>query len=60
GQTPHQFVMSLRVDRARELLVAGRHTPTDVAAMTGFADQSHLTRHLRRQLGVTPGALRKQ
>jgi AraC family transcriptional regulator len=59
GQTPHQYVTSLRVERARELLVSGQHTPADVATLTGFADQSHLTRHVRRALGVTPGALTK-
>lgn len=60
GRTPHQFVTLMRVDRARELLVAGERTPADVAAQTGFADQSHLTRHLRRVFGVTPGALQKR
>lgn len=59
GQTPHQFVTSMRVERARDLLVSGRHAPAEVAALTGFADQSHLTRHIRRTLGVTPGALIK-
>ena len=60
GQTPHQYVLAARVDRARELLVAGGHAPADVAVMTGFADQSHLTRHFRRLLGTTPGALQRQ
>ena len=60
GQTPYQFVTSVRVERARDLLIAGKHTPAEVAVLTGFADQSHLTRHLRRNLGVTPGALIKQ
>lgn len=60
GQTPHRFVTALRVERARELLVSGQHTPSAVAALTGFADQSHLTRHIRRTFGVTPRALQKQ
>jgi AraC family transcriptional regulator len=60
GQTPHQFVTSIRVNRARELLVSGKHAPADVAALTGFADQSHLTRHVRRVFGVTPGMLQKR
>jgi AraC family transcriptional regulator len=59
GQTPHQFVTAVRVEQAKELLVTSQHTPADVALLTGFADQSHLTRHLRRSLGVTPGDLRK-
>ena len=36
GQTPYQFVLDLRLDRARELLVAGRHTPIEVAALTAL------------------------
>jgi AraC-like DNA-binding protein len=30
--------------------------PAEVAAVVGFHDQAHLTRHLRRLLGVTPAA----
>lgn len=60
GETPHQFVTSMRVERARELLIAGKHVPAEVALLTGFADQSHLTRHVRRVLGVTPRALMKR
>jgi AraC-like DNA-binding protein len=42
------------VERARELLAAGE-PPSAVAWATGFADQSHLTRHFRRAIGVPPG-----
>jgi AraC family transcriptional regulator len=59
GQTPHQFITAIRVDRAREMLISGQGTPAVVAALTGFADQAHLTRHLRRAFGITPGALQK-
>ncbi|HEY1510679.1 MAG TPA: helix-turn-helix domain-containing protein [Solirubrobacteraceae bacterium] len=31
-----------------------------VAAMTGFADQSHLHRHFQRSLGVTPGEYQRR
>jgi len=54
GIAPHQYLMSRRVDRARRLLLDGR-PPGEVAALTGFYDQSHLTRHFRRLVGVTPG-----
>ncbi|MFD6921310.1 AraC family transcriptional regulator [Streptomyces sp. NPDC059944] len=54
GIAPHQYLMSRRVDRARRLLLDGR-PPGEVAATTGFYDQSHLTRHFRRLVGVTPG-----
>ncbi len=60
GQTPHRFVTAMRVERARDLLVTGRYPIAEIAVRTGFADQSHLTRHVRRALGVTPSVLKKQ
>ncbi|MET7682667.1 AraC family transcriptional regulator [Streptomyces sp. NPDC005423] len=54
GIAPHQYLMSRRVDRARRLLLDGR-PPSEVATTTGFYDQSHLTRHFRKLVGVTPG-----
>lgn len=58
GIAPHQYLMSRRVDRARRLLLEGR-SPAEVAAATGFYDQSHLTRHFRRLVGVPPGRYRR-
>ncbi|MEU8992755.1 AraC family transcriptional regulator [Streptomyces sp. NPDC048558] len=57
GIAPHQYLMSRRVDRARRLLLEG-WSPADVAAATGFYDQSHLTRHFRKLVGVPPGRYR--
>ncbi|WP_028804381.1 helix-turn-helix transcriptional regulator [Streptomyces sp. 142MFCol3.1] len=54
GIAPHQYLMSRRVDRARRLLLDGG-APGEVAAATGFYDQSHLGRHFKRLVGVTPG-----
>jgi len=47
-----------RLDRARRLLLDGLPI-ADVAAVTGFHDQSHLTRHFRALLGTTPGVFRR-
>ncbi|NEB03852.1 AraC family transcriptional regulator [Streptomyces sp. SID13726] len=57
GIAPHQYLTSRRVDRARRLLLTDR-PPAEVAALTGFHDQAHLTRHFRRLVGVTPGRYR--
>jgi AraC-like DNA-binding protein len=51
---PHQYLLGRRLDMARRRLLAGE-APVDVAAATGFYDQSHLTRHFKRLLAVTPG-----
>jgi AraC-like DNA-binding protein len=59
GMTPHQFLVSIRVAHARRLLAAGV-APSGVAPMTGFADQSHLTRRFRGRIGFTPGRYRER
>lgn len=61
GRTPHQYLVEVRVNSARALLAAGAgvRSLADVAAAVGFADQSHLTRHFKRVLGVTPKQLRQ-
>ncbi|MFF4948204.1 AraC family transcriptional regulator [Streptomyces chattanoogensis] len=57
GLPPHAYLLRLRANRARRLLLTGQR-PAEVAAATGFADQSHLTRVCKRYFGVTPGAIR--
>ncbi|WP_037857117.1 AraC family transcriptional regulator [Streptomyces sp. NRRL S-340] len=57
GIAPHQYLMSRRVGRARRLLLDGL-PPGEVAPVTGFYDQAHLTRHFKKLVGVTPGRYR--
>ncbi len=56
GEPPHQHMLRLRVERARVLLEGGTD-PSAAAFAVGFYDQSHLSRHMRRMLGVTPGMI---
>lgn len=58
GQSPHDYLTQLRVDRAR-ILLPSKLPLARIAAECGFADQSHLTRLFRRQYGLTPGKYRK-
>jgi AraC-like DNA-binding protein len=57
GMPPYAWLAQHRVARARTLLDRGCR-PAEAAALTGFADQAHLTRWFRRVVGVTPGAYR--
>jgi AraC family transcriptional regulator len=52
GMTPHRYVVHLRLQRAIELVREGRSGLAEIAARTGFADQSHLSRWVRRVHGV--------
>jgi AraC-like DNA-binding protein len=53
GLPPHRFQLAQRIRVARRLLERGV-AAGDVAQQTGFFDQSHLHRHFRRTLGMTP------
>lgn len=57
GQPVHTYVIHRRVERARALLLRGRMPASEVALTAGFAHQSHMTRCMRRVLGVTPTTL---
>lgn len=54
GLPPHAYLTQLRVQRAKRLLLAGQSIAR-VALDVGFTDQSHLTRHFKRIVGVPPG-----
>jgi AraC family transcriptional regulator len=59
GQTPHRFLVRLRVEAACRLLRAASLPIAQVATACGFSHQEHLTRVMRTQLGTTPAALRR-
>jgi AraC family transcriptional regulator len=54
GMTPYRYVVHLRLQRALELMRDGRYGLAEIAAATGFADESHLSRWVRRVHGVSP------
>jgi AraC family transcriptional regulator len=58
GEPVHRYVVRRRVERARELLLAGDLPASETALAVGFAHQSHMARWMRRLLGVTPRQLR--
>ena len=60
GRAPHQYLLSMRLEKARRLLEEPDANLSDVAHRTGFADQAHFTRLFKRSYGITPGALVRQ
>ena len=58
GTSAHEYVTMQRVERAKVLLQRTRQPLGDIAAVCGFADQSHFTRVFRQRVGVTPGKFR--
>ncbi len=59
GRTPGEYIQRLQVRFACEQIAEIGTSFAEVARLAGFADQSHLTRMLKRYAGVTPGQLRR-
>ena len=59
GLPPHKYRIQVQVEQARSRLLQGMPLK-QVAVETGFADQSHLTRHFKRLMRVTPGQYQLQ
>ena len=58
--TPMDYVLSLRVQEAQRLLATTQNPLGDIAAATGFYDQSHFTKRFRKVTGVTPSEYRRR
>lgn len=53
GTTPYRYVTLKRLQKAKALIERGQPL-AQVAFSSGFADQSHLTRHFKQCFGTTP------
>ena len=58
GTTPGEWVLHLRLDRARGLLEASRLTIDQVAAAVGFGSTDALRHHFRQRLYISPARYR--
>jgi AraC family transcriptional regulator len=58
GMTPHHWLMSRRIERAKKFLLEGDLELAQIALACGFVDQSHLTRNFTRHEGYSPGKWR--
>jgi AraC family transcriptional regulator len=60
GHTPHQWFMTRRVERAKELMADSARSITDVALAVGFSSLAHFSSTFRRITGLAPAAWRRE
>lgn len=58
GQSPHQYLLRVRIERVREALKASDMAVADIANNLGFSSQSHLNAAFLKITGMTPGRYR--
>jgi transcriptional regulator GlxA family with amidase domain len=56
----HKYVVALRLERARDMLVQHNLMVGIVAERVGFASPAHFTRAFSKRFGVAPSAYRSQ
>jgi AraC-like DNA-binding protein len=60
GDTPHQFRIEARLDRAKRLLARGDHSVTDVCMEVGFSSLGSFSDLFSRRVGMPPSAYRRR
>lgn len=58
GRTPSEFIRSIRLKRAAQLLKTKEYSVLDVSVMVGFNTMKYFTRHFKEEFGVTPSQYR--
>lgn len=58
GLSPHQYLLELRLVRARSLLVETKLSVKEIAMQTGFGDEFYFSRLFRQKLNLTPSQWR--
>jgi len=59
GYSPHNYLLNLRLERARELLKNPSLSLIDIALDCGFSSHSHMSRLFHKSVGVTPSDYRR-
>ena len=62
GQSPYQYIMGQRLSTAKELLLAAGPDVSleDIAKLSGFASNSHLSTSMKNAWGLTPTQVRRK
>lgn len=60
GKTPHEYLVHLKIEKAKELLTLSRYSITEIYFLCGFSEHSHFSKAFKKHTGVTPINYRKQ
>lgn len=59
GISPYQYLLTLKIEKAKQLMKQNRHSFTEIAYLLGFADQAHFTNAFKKVVGLSPSGFSK-
>lgn len=59
GRTPHEYLLSFRLLRSKQLLLSAELSVEQIADQCGFNSASHFARAFRKSNGISPSEFRK-
>jgi AraC-like DNA-binding protein len=59
GQTPHEFRTQIRIEKAKELLIIGNHSITDICMELGYSSVGSFSSLFMKHSGVPPSTFRR-
>ena len=60
NKSPNQLISSVRLHRAKELLLQNEHKIAEIAYQTGFSNPSYFSKSFKREFGLTPSTLQQK
>lgn len=60
NKSPNQLITSVRLHRAKELLLEHRYNIAEIAYKTGFANPSYFAKRFKKEFGISPSTLLQQ
>jgi AraC family transcriptional regulator len=54
GQTPYDYILNIRINKAIELLKANKHNITEICYLCGFNTPSHFSTVFKNRIGFSP------
>ncbi|SET79009.1 AraC-type DNA-binding protein [Natronincola peptidivorans] len=59
GISPYQYLIDIRIKRAKEMLSKNNHSLSEVASLCGFINQAHFSAVFKQRCGVSPSSYKK-
>ncbi|WP_444995906.1 helix-turn-helix domain-containing protein [Aliikangiella sp. IMCC44359] len=59
AQTPQEYLLNIRINKVKELLLSSKQSLSDISLKCGFSNQSHMGRYFKKFTGVSPSIFRK-